>query len=151
MKVNFYKPINSTLKKIIEGYYFIADNQSSKATKYLTFPNNFCILSVNYNSDIFLEENRIIVKPSTKNKILADLVFRYNYPIEVFCESPVNEITIYFKPLGLNYFVNDLDKIFIKRKSITDYHPFSDFKEKMKQIFNIENREQQIELLAIAS
>lgn len=147
MKVNFYKPKNNTLKKFIEGYYFIADNQSSKTTKYLTFPNNFCILSVSYNSEIILEENRIFVTPSTQNKVLADLVFRYNYPIEVVCESPINEITIYFKPLGLNYFVNDLDKIFTKRKSIADFNPFSDFKEKMKQIFNIENREQQIELL----
>lgn len=146
MNVKFYKPKNSILKKFIEGYYFIANNDISTPLKYLTFPNNFCILSVNHNSDIILEENRIIIKPSTQNKVLADLVFRYNYPIEVYYEGPINEITIYFKPLGLNYFMNDLD-FFAKRENIVDYNPFSDFKSKMKQIFHNKNQEQQIELL----
>ncbi|KPE52733.1 helix-turn-helix domain-containing protein [Chryseobacterium indologenes] len=147
MKVDFYKPQNSILKNYIEGYYFMADDQGSNPTQYLTFPNNFCILSTTYNSDTILEENRITVTPSIQNKVLADLVFRYNYPIEVFCENPINEITLYFKPLGLNHFVSDAEKIFADRKNITDYIPFPDFKDTMKQILNNQNREEQIELL----
>ncbi|WP_153393580.1 helix-turn-helix domain-containing protein [Chryseobacterium vaccae] len=147
MKVNFYKPKNSILKNYIEGYYFMAGNQDSNPIQYLTFPNNFCILSTTYNSDTILEENRIMVTPSTQNKVWTDLVFRYNYPIEVFCEQPINEITLYFKPLGLNHFVSDLEKIFAQRKNLTSYTPFPDFKDTMKQILTNPNREQQIELL----
>ncbi|WP_250253590.1 helix-turn-helix domain-containing protein [Chryseobacterium sp. Marseille-Q3244] len=146
MKVEFYKPKNNILKNFIEGYYFIADNQSSDSIRYLTFPNNFCILSVICNSDLILGENQIIVTPSVQNEIVAGLVFRYNYPIEVICEKPINEITIYFKPLGLNYFVND-SRVFSERKNVSDYNPFSDFKNCMNKILNHTNREEQIELL----
>lgn len=147
MKVNFYKPKSSILKNYIEGYYFMVGDESSAPIQYLTFPNNFCILSATYNSDTVLEEKRITVTPSTQKKVLADLVFRYNDPIEVFCESPVNEITLYFRPLGINHFVHDIEKIFSKRENLTDYSPFPDFKDMMKLILNHKNREEQIELL----
>lgn len=145
MKLDFYTPKSDILKKYIEGYYFITKDQNLDTIKYLTFPNNYCILSVSCNSKVVFEENRIMISPSSQNKTTANLVFRYNYPIEINYEKPIDEITIYFKPLGLNYFVNTLN-VFSNKINIVNYHPFPDFREKTEEIFKINIREQQIEL-----
>lgn len=147
MKVQFYRPRNKILQKHIKGYYFISENEASAPINYLTFPTNYCILSTSYNSDVFFEMNKIIVLPSSQEEINTDLVFRFTKPIEVYYENPINEITIYFKPLGLNNYVNNLNELFTKRKNVEDYNPFPDFKEKMNVIFKIKNRDQQIEEL----
>lgn len=147
LKIDFYKPKSTLLQKYMEGYYFIDDHQHTGTIKYLTFPNNFAILSVNHNSDIILSENRITITPSTENKVVADLVFRYNNPIEVIFEKPIHELTIYFKPLGLNHFVHDLEDVFAKKKNIIDYSPFEDFKQTMVEILTTVDRDRQIELL----
>lgn len=146
MEIQFYKPSSETLKKYIEGFYFVKPQKESADVKYWTFPNNFCIFCVNYKSEITLTEKAILTTPSSKHKIAASLVFRYNNPIEVVYEGPINEITIYFKPLGINHFVDDIT-MFALRKNIANYNPFIDFKAKMEAIFTIEDRVQQIELL----
>jgi hypothetical protein len=45
MKVNFYKPNHPVLEKYIEGYYFIAKDDSDATLNYLTFPDNYFIIS----------------------------------------------------------------------------------------------------------
>lgn len=145
MKLEFYKPQNETLKKYIEGYYFINEDRNSNQIKYFTFPNNFCILSVNQNAEVHLKERQILVTSSDRKNIIADFISRYSEPIEVIYQNTVNEITIYFKPLGINHFINS-SSIF-KQSKITDFNPFLDFKQEMEMIFNERNRETQIEQL----
>jgi len=48
MKVDFYKPKNNILKEHIAGYYFVSKDRNSAPVSYLTFPNNYCILSISY-------------------------------------------------------------------------------------------------------
>lgn len=145
MNLVFYKPKNETLQKYIEGYYFIAEDKNSTQIKYFTFPNNFCILSVNQNVKVELKERQILVSSSDKKNIIADFISRYSEPIEVIYQNSVNEITIYFKPLGINHFM-DSSNIF-KQSKIIDFNPFLDFKHKMEKIFNESNRKTQIEQL----
>ncbi|MDH6252979.1 AraC-like DNA-binding protein [Chryseobacterium sp. H1D6B] len=146
MKLQFYTPKNTVLKKYIEGYYFFAEDGTQEPVHYWTFPNNYCIISVNQNADTAFNNNKITIFPSSKKNISANLVFRYISPIEVYYEKLVNEITIYFKPLGLNQFTNDLEKIFLENEN-REYSPFPDFKEEMARIFSFQEREQQIEEL----
>ncbi|HLW62394.1 MAG TPA: hypothetical protein VKY33_03250, partial [Flavobacterium sp.] len=61
MKLDNYKPKNDVLKKYIDSYYFISENKKSKQIKYYTFPNNFCILSVNQNAKVELKENSYFI------------------------------------------------------------------------------------------
>lgn len=145
MKLDFFKPKNEILKKYIEGYYFISEDKNQKTIKYWTFPNNYCIFSVNQNVEKQYNEDYFIIKSSKEKNISTGLVSRYSKPIEIFYESSVNEITIYFKPLGINHFINNLNGL--KKPKITDFIPFSDYKEKMENIFNTKNREHQIEQL----
>jgi len=147
MELAFYKPRNQILQKYIKGYYFITDDQTDKSLTYRTFPNNYTILSSNQNANVVLSENKIAVVPSAEKKISTNLVFHYTNPIEIYYDCSINEITLYFKPLGLNHFFDgDLD-FFLEGKNLEHFNPYPDFKEKMEDIFNCETREEQIDKL----
>ncbi|MGJ1323355.1 helix-turn-helix domain-containing protein [Sphingobacterium faecium] len=147
MKLEFYKPKNQILKKYIEGFYFLTQDKISNQIKYLTFPNNYCVLSVNQHAVVELKQRQILISSCEDQYIMADFVSRYSEPIEVIYQGFINEITIYFKPLGANHFMDSV-KIF-NLPIMTDFNPFDDFKPKMEIIFNEGMRERQLELLEI--
>lgn len=142
MKLDFYKPKSELLQNYIEGFYFISEDKNKHKIKYYTFPNNYCILSVYQNTKIQFAANKFVITSSTQKNVIAELVSRYLKPIEVVYENPVNEITIYFKPLGINHFI-DHPNLF-KAAQISNFIPFSNYKEEMENIFNTTNRKQQI-------
>ena len=145
--MQFYIPKNELLKKYIEGYYFISDDQKLGTEKYWTFPNNYFILTTNLNSKVKLGENTISITPSKIQNIYSSYVYRYISPIEVFYEKPINEITIYFKPLGINNFINDPEALFSQTKIKKFTAPFRDFETKMFEVFKTPDRQLQIEKL----
>lgn len=146
MKLDFYKPKNKILQKFIEGYYFISESDKPQSIKYLTFPNNFVIFSVNQNAEVSYNSNKVIITKSKKEIISTDIVLRYSKPLEITYDVAINEITIYFKPLGINHFM-DCDEFFFKESEVRNYFPFSDFKQKMIDILSISSRENQIDEL----
>lgn len=146
MKLVFYKAKNPILRKYMEGYYFIFEDNHTNVIRYKTFPNNYIIIAVSQNADVIYKENNIIVVPSATKKITTDLYLRYNNPLEVVYEKAINEITFYFKPLGLNHFIPDTD-IFSRYKSLVDFQLFPDMNERMGEIFEMESQEQQIEAI----
>lgn len=142
MQMEFYKPKNELLQRYIEGYYFISHLENSPSLHYWTFPNNFFIVSVNANTDLEIADNKIIIKQSQQKKLTANYVSRYTTPIEVICEGAVKEITIYFKPLGINHFIANADEL-VNQKSAMDFNPFPDFAETMATILQQKDRELQ--------
>lgn len=144
MNLEFYTTRDKTLQKYIEGYYFISENQNSAPFHYWTFPNNFFILSVNQNTEICMEQRKMIIKSSLEENIVADYVASYSKPIEVSYVNPVNEMTFYFKPLGIHHFIADTKPLFIN-KMVSQFIPFSDFTAKMREIFMLTDRKEQIE------
>ncbi|KKL05761.1 hypothetical protein LCGC14_2602810 [marine sediment metagenome] len=112
----------------------------------MTFPNNFCIVSTIQNSSVKLVDGKVIIAPSTNKSIVTDVVVSYIKPLEVVYQKPVNEITIKFKPLGFNHFVNNPSDYF-KEGLNRDIKPFEDFDEQMDTILNISNKNEQVENL----
>nr|WP_314492607.1 helix-turn-helix domain-containing protein [uncultured Chryseobacterium sp.] len=145
MKVDFYKPKNEILKEHIAGYYFVLEDRISAPISYLTFPNNYCILSIYQNTEEVFSDNQYVIRSSNNKNIVAGLFSRYSKPIEIIYENLVNEITIYFNPIKINHFI-DNPKIF-EEAQISDFIPFPDFEEKMELIFNLPSRDDQVELL----
>ncbi len=137
LKLQFYIPENDTLKQFMEGYYFIFDDELEGVEEYFTFPNNYSIVTTNLNSDVTFSENKISIVPSHKKNIQASLVYSYTVPIIVYYEKPIKEITVYFKPLGINRFVNNWDTMFSSSQVVEFTPGFSDFKEEMNRIFHI--------------
>ncbi len=143
MKVQFYKPRNDILRKYIDGYYFIAKNEPLEPLRYWSFPNNYCIATVCQDAAVISEKDSITISPSASKKIASDLYYNNSLPVKVCFERPVNEITVYFKPLGIFHFWDEI-KFEPRQYAITDYQPYSDYIIEMEKILNIEERELQI-------
>jgi AraC-like DNA-binding protein len=142
MKLDFYKPKSETLKKYIEGYYFLNATSYDDAIKYFTFPNNYCILAISLNSVNVFKDNCVITLPSKEDCISSSLVTRYTRPIEIILETPVNEVVFYFKPLGINRFIKDFQKLV--NKSSANLLMFDGLEEIMKKVLVNSDRELQI-------
>jgi len=145
MNLDFYKPKDKILKKYIEGYYFISKDKNSQSIQYLTFPNNFCILTTNEDLDVEVKENEVIIKSSPTKNIMTCVVSRYTKPMKIHYKELINEVTIYFKPLGISHFLEDSKSIF-SESTILDFTFMPDFNAKMIEIFSF-TRERQIEEL----
>lgn len=142
MKVNFYQPIHPILKKYIEGYYFMSKDESHQPIKYLTFPDNYFILSACQNVSIIQEKGWLEIHESTSENLVIDFVSRCSIPTEICYHQSINEVTVYFKPLGMYHFFGADSSTDLKDK-IQD----SDFKETMSRILKESERRRQIQLL----
>lgn len=139
MNLEFYRPTLEALSPYIEGYYFISPSEHSDNLHYWTFPNNYFIVSVSQGVSIEMEKHRLLVRPSVQQTVLSNFVSRYTTPIEVLCYGPILEITIYFKPLGINQFIENPYLLF-KQNTALDFNPFSDFNPAMADILSTSDR-----------
>lgn len=147
MNLFFYKPRNPILKKYIEGYYFINDYLNNATEEYYTFPNNYSILTISKNSTLTFLSDKIHIRPSPQESLFVSLVYRYVNPIRVMYEKPIEEITFYFKPLCLNYFVENSKKIYSEQDKTSLEETFPDIRKRMNEVFQEKNRDNQIEIL----
>lgn len=141
LKIQFYIPEDETLRKYIEGYYFIADDASEGIEEYFTFPNNYCIVSINSDSSVTFSENQISIIPSAKKNIYANLIYNYTTPITIHYERPIKEITLYFKPLGINRFLDNWEIMFSSLQPVDFVSHYDDFEREMSRIFHIFERQ----------
>ncbi|MCJ7936163.1 MAG: AraC family transcriptional regulator [Chryseobacterium sp.] len=142
MKVTFYQPVHPILKKYIEGYYFVAKDDHHQPVRYLTFPDNFFILSACQDVSITQDKGWVEIYRSLSENIVIDLVLRCSVPTEIFYQQSVNEVTVYFKPLGMYHFFDDDGK-----EAFQENIHLSDFKEVMNVILKEADRKRQIEML----
>ncbi|WP_312395358.1 AraC family transcriptional regulator [Chryseobacterium sp.] len=142
MKINFYKPNHPILKKYIEGYYFMAKDDNDEPLKYCTFPDNYFIISACQNITFSRENNTIEIDCSEEENLIIDFVSRCNSPVEVHYKKSINEVTVYFKPLGIYHFFEANEAQFLQDEIIS-----SDFEEFMKNILNETDQKIQIEKL----
>lgn len=106
MRVQFFKPKNPFLEPYLEGYYFLEKEADEASVTYLTFPNNFSIISVLQNTEIVFEDHSVFIRQKPGNHFSSDLICHYKKPIRIIYEGAIQEITFYFKPLGLNAFID---------------------------------------------
>ncbi|WP_158730025.1 MULTISPECIES: AraC family transcriptional regulator [unclassified Flavobacterium] len=142
MEVQFFKPKNEILKKYIDGYYFMTENESLKSNKYWTFPSNFCLVTICQNANIVSKRNKISILPSIKTKLDSYCFYNISLPVEIFYEKPRNELTVYFKPAGILHFLDDI-QFEIGKDTMSDFQPHSDYLNEMGKIIKIENKEDQ--------
>lgn len=142
MKIHFYQPASPLLRKYIQGYYFMSKDDPDHALRYLTFPNNFFIVSACQDAEVIENENKIEISQSSEENVLIDLVSRCTSSTEIYYTQPINEITIYFKPLGLYHFFNNEN-----HRLLQDEITSCDFPEIITIILNEPDREIQIQKL----
>ena len=147
MQIKYFKPINPILQKYIEGYYFLIHSEFDLPIKYITFPNNNCILTVSANVETLFAENEVVVKEKKGGYFNSDLICHYIKPITISYEGNINEVTFVFKPLGLNSF---LEKSLNQYSSdfFSNFNPFDDYNSQMITIIrevNLDKKRQMIE------
>lgn len=145
MQLDFYRPTNLALADFIEGYYFLRGTERGEELSYFTFPNNFFILSVLVNSQVAVGEGQADCTPSSATNFQANLTCNYDSPLRINYKGPVNELTIYFKPLRLQAFVGSGN--YHQTDSFSQVVPFPDFEEVMQDILDNPDRAEQIKLL----
>lgn len=109
---------------------------------YLTFPDNYFIISACQNVSFSRENNRIGIDRSKEENVVIDFVSRCNSPVEVHYTKSINEVTIYFKPLGIYHFFNSYECKLLQNEIIS-----SEFKDFMKIILSETDQNIQIEEL----
>lgn len=146
MTINFHKPKSKILQQYIEGYYFLSNKKSDPSIEYFTFPNNFSIISVIENVEITYSENEGKIKESLGKKIISEMICHYTKPIKLSYEGAINEITFYFKPLGLNAF---LEKPLYNYTNtfFSSFAPYDDYLNTFSTILKETDQDKQCEMI----
>lgn len=148
MKIRLYKPRHALLTKYIECIYILTQTSVDNSAKYLTFPTIFTIVSISEKSRAVVKENDITVEHEPDGSVETNLVGNFNQPVLVQYRGAINEITIYFKPLGLNAFL-DNDLISYGTGPFDDFNPFKDYKGRMAGILSLDSDEEKLHSLEL--
>jgi AraC-like DNA-binding protein len=136
--IRLYKPENPSLQRYIECIYLFSRTNNAKPFRYLTFPSIFSIATISESSRSVEEDGRLRIEHYPSNQVETNLACTFTKPVLVQYTGPVNEITIYFKPLGINAFLNeDLDAY--ATNAFPDFNPFNDYKERMAAILALKS------------
>lgn len=146
MTLKVYKPTNSLLKKYIECFYILEQTSEEKPATYFTFPSIYTIVTISEQTKTVEIGNRLIVKSCSSNAIETNLVSNFNAPVLVEYEGKINEITTYFKPLGINRFINH-DLRYYSEGTFPEFNPHDDYKVSMISILSIKDHDEKIEKL----
>lgn len=148
MHLRTFEPQSNLLKKYIDHFYVLEKPDSSESLSYYTFPNIHTIVSINKYADFVFNEHQLLIKKNTDIPVSSTIICSYTHPIEVCLPGYVNEITICFKPLGINRFLEQ-KLCSYANKYFAYFNPYQDFLSRMRRIMDISNAESKIEELEI--
>lgn len=146
MEITFFKPKSEILQEYIEGYYFLTKKREEPEVEYLAFPNNYSIISVYEKIKIEFSENKAVISENKTSPFCSELICNYKKPIKISCHGFINELTFYFKPLGLNAFVKN-SLCTYTNEFFSNFIPFDDYKTVMLTILREENIQVRIDLI----
>lgn len=131
MKIQFFKPDSELLQEYLEGYYFLSHSAETARTSYLTFPNNFAILSVCDKVSVQHDQLSVFVSGQEEGHFVSELITHFRKPASITYEGKVEEITFYFKPLGLNAFLPEVLSSYTS-EYFSAFHPYDDYRSAMQ-------------------
>ncbi|KXH85125.1 helix-turn-helix domain-containing protein [Chryseobacterium kwangjuense] len=146
MKLELFKPKNPILAAYMEGYYFLTRSADEEDTRYLTFPNNYSIISVCENIEMEFGHNSVTAIGSSNGRFVSSLICHYKKPIRITMKGQINEITFYFKPLGLNAFLNKPLKQYTDT-FFNSFFPFDDYQDSMINMLDEPDFEKRREMI----
>ena len=103
MEVSVFTPVNDQLRKCIECFYLLRQGEND-SSRYISFPSVFTNLSVLQGAKINFSEAEISIEDN--HTISPAFIIRKNLLKACIVEykGKVDEITIFFKPLGIDHF-----------------------------------------------
>ena len=143
MNLELFKPTSDILKQYINNYYILRKDDNKKTT-YLTFPNPNSIVSVLDKAELCHSPNVMDVKYNPEAPLVSDVTLSYKNPILIRYNGLVKEVSICFKPLGLNAFMSNSTEIANEKRP---FFPYGDYKESMQEIIRLTDSHYLIEEL----
>ncbi len=145
MEIEILKPTNIELQKHIEFFYILRHSKKEGRTKYFAFPSGFSVVSFSSNIIVKRNNNFIEISQSPTQNFNSELDVTFTTPLLIQYEGDIKEITIAFKTLGLNVFLEKTLNTYCKENN--KFTPFPDYIEKMQSILKINSKKKAIEEL----
>jgi AraC-like DNA-binding protein len=99
-------PNSPILKKHIECFYIYEGKSNSKYT-YVAFPHYNTGLSFFKGATIKRSHLSLEISESTTNGLHIEILGKYTSPVLIQLDGLIREISIVFKPMGINRFIQD--------------------------------------------
>src|SRR5215218_3089245 len=106
MDIQPFYPIDAILKNYIEYYYFLKTDADFSST-YYAFPNLLQSFNIHKHAVCQINAHSTYVYGNTKYKPLMIVQGQHQLPLFVQLKGSLDKITILFKPLGLNHFIQN--------------------------------------------
>ncbi|WP_160137485.1 helix-turn-helix domain-containing protein [Chryseobacterium sp. c4a] len=148
MTIKIYKPENPILKKYIECFYILEQTAEESSATYFTFPSIYTIVTISENTETLIIQDKMTIRYCKTNPIETNLVCNFNEPVLISYEGVINEITTYFKPLGINSFIPHNLRDY-SEGSFPDFNPYEDYKETMASILSMKDPNEKIRAIEL--
>lgn len=146
MEVRLYKPRNVLLNEFVECIYTLKRAADEESVTYMSYPSVFAMICLNANASVVSSGNDLTILYAQNEAVETNLLVNFDNPGLVRYEGAADEIIVYFKPLGLNAFL-DCDLRRYVRKSFVPFAPFNDYQKAMTKIFALKKDRQRISAL----
>lgn len=148
MTIKIYRPENPILKKYIECFYILEQTSEESSATYFTFPGIYTIVTISEKTETLINKNKMTIRYCHSNPIETNLVSNFNEPVLISYEGIINEVTTYFKPLGINAFIPGNLRDY-SEGSFPDFSPYEDYTETMTTILSIKNPDEKIRAIEL--
>ena len=147
MQILTFEPKSDFLKKYIKAFYII-EQKEDKINDFLIFPSIYPNLSFSKFTKTEIKDNLIITKRIQEPIFETFLISNNNKPLHNKYIGEIYELSISFKPLAINYFLQDNLKFYVQSnnnfKNLNDefensISKFLDFKKPKDTVKVIEN------------
>lgn len=99
----FY-PESDLLKKYV-AYFYCMKTGSGSQSKYYVFPHTFQSVNIHRQAKFTFLDHGVLAEEDTSNKYVTVTQGRIDRPFHVELKGSLDQVTIVFKPLGLNNFI----------------------------------------------
>ena len=148
MEIKYFKPQSEILQKYIEGFYYLTNGENNSQNSYLTFPNNNCIVSIVKNCNLVFQNEKVLIQECQNQMTSSVIISNYINPILISYSGKIEELTICFKPLGINNFLDNKLSFYLN-SFFMDFEPYSDFIPAMKLAIDTKDLEKSCDELEL--
>ena len=146
MKIKIHKPKNEILQHHIECFYSLERDDNDKDVTYFGFPSNTVFLTLTQDAKIIINKNDVTIENQPNDNVQSTLIIDNQKQGAPTYRGKTNEITIYFKPLGINAFLEKPLSNY-RTNTISEFHPFEDYNSAINEVFKMKDDTAKIEFL----
>lgn len=147
MEIITYQPKSELLRQYIESFN-VFEITSTHKSDVISFPHVNMGLSILQNSVLTnFGDNYYESYHSKGTPFWSGLAYGTNHPVHIKYSGPYKDITLGFKPLGINAFLENNFNTYVPKDYTKQFIPFSDYKVEMIKTLNEESIETQLEML----